>query len=42
MTFGLPVVGASGLLTTAFLDIHLMIAEVDRWAPAFADAGCKW
>ena len=23
------------------LDIHLMIADVDRWAPGYADAGCE-
>ncbi len=41
LTLGLPVVESIRAGTTAFLDIHLMIAEVDRWAPAFADAGCE-
>ena len=41
LTLGLPVVECIRAGTTAFLDIHLMIAEVDRWAPAFADAGCE-
>ena len=41
LTIGLPVVESIRSSTTAFLDIHLMIAEVDRWAPAYADAGCE-
>ena len=41
LTLGLPVVESIRKHTTAFLDIHLMIAEVDRWAPGYADAGCE-
>ena len=41
LTLGLPVVECVRASTTAFLDIHLMIAEVDRWAPGYADAGCE-
>mgnify|MGYP000019286201 CR=1 FL=1 len=41
LTLGLPVVECIRASTDAFLDIHLMIAEVDRWAPGFADAGCE-
>lgn len=41
MTFGLPVVECIRKQTDAFLDIHLMIAQADRWAPAFAEAGAE-
>ncbi|MEL4356844.1 MULTISPECIES: ribulose-phosphate 3-epimerase [unclassified Luteococcus] len=41
MTFGLPVVECIRKQTDAFLDIHLMIAHADRWAPAFAEAGAE-
>ncbi|MEL4505825.1 ribulose-phosphate 3-epimerase [Luteococcus sp. H138] len=41
MTFGLPVVECIRKHTDAFLDIHLMIAQADRWAPAFAEAGAE-
>ncbi len=41
MTFGLPVVECIRKNTDAFLDIHLMIANADRWAPAFAEAGAE-
>ncbi|GAB2470732.1 ribulose-phosphate 3-epimerase [Luteococcus sediminum] len=41
MTFGLPVVESIRQRTEAFLDIHLMIANADRWAPAFAEAGAE-
>lgn len=41
LTVGLPVVECVRRGTDKFLDIHLMIAEVDRWAPAYADAGCE-
>ncbi|MFZ2260327.1 MAG: ribulose-phosphate 3-epimerase [Luteococcus japonicus] len=41
MTFGLPVVECIRKNTDAFLDIHLMIAQADRWAPAFAEAGAE-
>lgn len=41
MTFGLPVVECIRKNTDMFLDIHLMIAQADRWAPAFAEAGAE-
>lgn len=41
MTFGLPVVECIRKQTDAFLDIHLMIAQAERWAPAFAEAGAE-
>ncbi len=39
LTIGLPVVESLRRATDAMLDIHLMIADPDRWAPAFAEAG---
>ena len=41
LTIGLPVVESLRKATTAMLDIHLMIAGPDRWAPAFAEAGAE-
>jgi ribulose-phosphate 3-epimerase len=41
LTFGLPVVESVRAGTDKMLDIHLMIAEVDRWAPGYADAGAE-
>ncbi len=41
LTFGLPVVQCVRAATTKMLDVHLMIAEVDRWAPGYADAGAE-
>lgn len=41
LTIGLPVVEALRQHTQLPMDIHLMIAEVDRWAPAYAEAGCE-
>jgi ribulose-phosphate 3-epimerase len=41
LTLGLPVVEAIRKVTDAMLDIHLMIEEPDRWAPAFAEAGAE-
>ena len=41
LTIGLPVVEALRKHTSMPMDIHLMIAEVDRWAPAYAEAGCE-
>jgi ribulose-phosphate 3-epimerase len=41
LTLGLPVVECVRRATPAFLDLHLMIAEVDRWAPAYAEIGCE-
>lgn len=39
LTFGLPVVASVIEQTSLRADIHLMIDDPDRWAPAFADAG---
>ncbi len=41
LSFGLPVVESLRRHTTMPMDIHLMIAEVDRWAPGYAEAGCE-
>jgi ribulose-phosphate 3-epimerase len=41
LTFGLPMVECVRAGTDKMLDIHLMIAEVDRWAPGYADAGAE-
>ena len=41
LTFGLPMVRSVRAGTDKMLDVHLMIAEVDRWAPGFADAGAE-
>jgi ribulose-phosphate 3-epimerase len=41
LTLGLPVVEAIRAVTDQMLDIHLMIEEPDRWAPAFAEAGAE-
>jgi len=41
LTFGLPVVQSVRANTDRFLDIHLMIADVDRWAPGYAEAGAE-
>lgn len=41
LTIGLPVVEALRKATTKMLDIHLMIEDADRWAPAFAEAGAE-
>ena len=38
LTFGLPVVASVRADTDRFLDIHLMIADVDRWGPGYAGA----
>ncbi|MFC4119519.1 ribulose-phosphate 3-epimerase [Nonomuraea zeae] len=39
LTLGLPVVEALRKATATPLDCHLMIADPDRWAPAYAEAG---
>jgi ribulose-phosphate 3-epimerase len=39
LTFGLPVVKRIGEVTALPLDMHLMITDVDRWAPKFAEQG---
>ncbi|PZQ50297.1 MAG: ribulose-phosphate 3-epimerase [Phenylobacterium zucineum] len=41
LTFGLPMVESIRSSTDQMLDIHLMIAEVDRWAPGYAEAGAE-
>ena len=41
LTFGLPMVESVRAGTDMPLDIHLMIAEVDRWAPGYAEAGAE-
>ncbi len=41
LTIGLPVVESLRAATTAPLDVHLMIADPDRWAPGFAEAGAQ-
>lgn len=39
LTFGLPVVESLIRTTALPADCHLMIADPDRWAPAYAEAG---
>ncbi|MHA7306902.1 ribulose-phosphate 3-epimerase [Arthrobacter sp. TMN-49] len=39
LTLGLPVVERIQQISPIPLDAHLMISEVDRWAPLYADAG---
>ncbi len=41
LTIGLPVVESLRKVTDKMLDIHLMIEDPDRWAPAFAEAGAE-
>ncbi|RCK71175.1 ribulose-phosphate 3-epimerase [Desertihabitans brevis] len=41
LTLGLPVVEALRARTDQLLDIHLMIEDADRWAPAYAEAGAE-
>lgn len=41
LTIGLPVVEAIRRRTTHELDIHLMIADPDRWAPEYVEAGAE-
>lgn len=41
LSFGLPVIEALRARTTKPMDVHLMIAEVDRWAPGYAELGCE-
>jgi ribulose-phosphate 3-epimerase len=40
LTFGLPVVEALVRRSPLPVDAHLMIDQPDRWAPAYAEAGC--
>ena len=39
LTLGLPVVKRLQQVSPVPLDAHLMIADADRWAPLYADAG---
>ncbi|GMA31289.1 ribulose-phosphate 3-epimerase [Litorihabitans aurantiacus] len=41
LTWGLPVVEAILPVSPIPLDIHLMITDADRWAPAYAEAGAQ-
>ena len=41
LTLGLPVVESIRKITDKILDIHLMIEQPDRWAPAYAEAGAE-
>ncbi|MEO7588179.1 MAG: ribulose-phosphate 3-epimerase [Arachnia sp.] len=41
LTLGLPVVESLRRATDMMLDIHLMIEDPDRWAPAYAEAGAE-
>ena len=41
LSIGLPVVESLRKATTQMLDIHLMIDDPDRWAPAYAEAGAE-
>ena len=40
LTLGLPVVESLQRVSPIPLDLHLMIQDPDRWAPAYAEAGC--
>jgi len=40
LTLGLPVIESLRTHTDLPLDAHLMIDDPDRWAPAYAEAGC--
>ena len=39
LTIGLPVVESLARSSSLPIDVHLMIADPDRWAPAYAEAG---
>ncbi|NDK32273.1 ribulose-phosphate 3-epimerase [Nesterenkonia haasae] len=41
LTLGLPVVKAIRAATSLPLDVHLMIDDADRWAPAYAELGSE-
>lgn len=41
LTLGLPVVEALAKVSPVPLDAHLMIDDPDRWAPGYAEAGCR-
>ena len=40
LSWGLPVVEAVLAHSSLPVDAHLMIHDADRWAPAYAEAGC--
>lgn len=40
LTLGIPVVESLARSTDLPMDAHLMIADPDRWAPAYVEAGC--
>lgn len=39
LTFGLPMVKRMQEITPVPLDVHLMITDVDKWAPKYAELG---
>ncbi|GAB3617481.1 ribulose-phosphate 3-epimerase [Okibacterium endophyticum] len=39
LTFGLPMVERIQQVSAVPLDVHLMITDADRWAPAYAETG---
>jgi ribulose-phosphate 3-epimerase len=41
LTLGQPVVAALTKVSPVPVDCHLMIADPDRWAPGYADAGAR-
>ena len=41
LTLGLPVVEALGRAVGTPMDLHLMIEDPDRWAPAYVEAGAR-
>lgn len=41
LTLGLPVVESLGRATDLPMDLHLMIEDPDRWAPAYVEAGAS-
>ncbi len=41
LTLGLPVVEALVAVSPIPLDAHLMIEDPDRWAPGYAEVGCR-
>lgn len=41
LTLGRPVVERLVKAVTTPVDAHLMIADPDRWAPGYAEAGCR-
>lgn len=41
LTWGLPVVKRLKEISPIPFDVHLMIEDADRWAPAYAEVGCE-